>query len=59
MTGVPQLERAALVARQFHPLPDHADAIIGALALAIIQIINSSPDDQAENLAQIARLARR
>lgn len=51
-------ERAALVLRGL-PVPDHSDACISALALAIIEIAGSSPDDQAEQVALIARMMRR
>lgn len=59
MTGIPLLERAALVAREHGELPPHANAIIGMLALSIIGMVRFSPDDEAERLAQIAECARR
>lgn len=57
--GISLLERAALVAREHGELPAHADAVIGMLALSIIGIIKTSPGDEAERLAQIARAAIR
>ena len=39
-------------------MPDRACATIGALALAIIQIVNSSPQDQADQVAAIAGMMR-
>lgn len=37
-------------------LPTRAEAVIGQLALLIIQITITSPADQAENAAQIAKV---
>jgi len=52
------LERAAETLRD-HPLPPHACGLIDMLALSILGIINSSPEDEAERLAAIAAVARR
>ena len=57
-TGTSLLERAAYVARE-RELPPHVDAIIAMLALSIIGMIATSPDDEAERLAAIAAVARR
>ena len=38
-------------------LPDRADSVIAMLALSIIAITYTSPGDEAERLAQIARMA--
>lgn len=53
------LERAAGMARDFSPLPPHADAVLSMLALSIMGIIQTSPDAEAERLAAIAKVARR
>jgi len=37
-------------------LSDRTDAVIGQLALLIIQVARTSPSDQAENAAQIAKV---
>ncbi len=37
-------------------LSDRTDAIIGQLALLIVQVAATSPADQAENAAQIAKV---
>jgi hypothetical protein len=37
-------------------LSPRSEAVIGQLALLIIQIVVSSPSDQAENAAQIAKV---
>ena len=58
-SGTALLERAALVCREHGDLPDHAQAIIGMLALSIIRIVKTSPDDEAEQLALIAKAALR
>ena len=58
-SGISLLERAALVAREHGEIPARADAIIGMLALSVIGIIKTSPGDEAERLAQIARAAIR
>ena len=39
-------------------VPERASAVISALALAIIQIVNSSPQDQADQVAAIAGMMR-
>jgi len=39
-------------------LPDRASATIAALALAIIQIAKTSPQDQADQVASIAGMMR-
>jgi hypothetical protein len=39
-------------------VPDRASACIGALALAIIQIAKTSPQDQADQVAAIAGMMR-
>lgn len=59
MSGITLLERAAKAAKDRGDLSSHADLIISMLALSIIGIIRTSPDDEAERLAQIARAARR
>lgn len=53
------LERAATVVRDQGDLPDHTAATIGMLALSIIRMVKSCPDDEAEQVAQIAVLMRR
>jgi hypothetical protein len=53
------LERAALTVRDMQDLPDHTAATIGMLALSIIRMVKSCPDDEAEQVAQIAVLMRR
>ena len=58
-TGITLLERAARSAREIGALPHHADAVIGMLALSIIAMILTSPDDEADRLEQISRAARR
>lgn len=58
-SGITLLERAAVSAREYGNLPPHADAILGMLALSIIAMVRTSPDDEADRLEQISRAARR
>lgn len=58
MSGITLLERAAVACREYGELPDRTDALLGLIGIAAIQIIKSSPGDQAELLEQIARAAR-
>ena len=51
------LERAARAVADTQ-LPDHADSVVAMLALSIIAMTITSPGDEAERLAQIARMAR-
>lgn len=53
------MERAAHVVRAQGDIPDHAAGVIGTLALIVIQIIKSSPGDQAEQVELLARMMRR
>lgn len=53
------MERAAIVVRGQGDLPDHAAGVIGTLALIVIQIVKSSPGDQAEQVELLARMMRR
>jgi hypothetical protein len=57
-TGVSLLERAADVAREFAPLPDRIDGVLGELALIAIAVINRGPADVAERLEVLAKMAR-
>ena len=56
-TALSLLQRAALVA-EAQDLPTRSNSIITMLALAIIGIVNSSPEEEAERLAAIAAIAR-
>jgi hypothetical protein len=51
------LARALSVVEEVE-LPDRSSATIAALALAIIQIARTSPQDQAEQIAVIAAMMR-
>jgi hypothetical protein len=57
--GVQTLERAALTARDYSPLPEFTDALICLIGKAAIGLISGPISDQAELLATIATLARR
>ena len=54
MTAAERCETVARVLRD-HPVPDNAEAVIELLALVMIDIIRTSPSDQAARLAAIAR----
>lgn len=56
MTGLALLERALGVVDSLYPIPDHADACIGALALAIIETAKRHPAEVAPQVAVISRL---
>jgi hypothetical protein len=57
LTSKALIERATLVVASGE-LPERHSAAIGALALLIIQIVKTSPGDQAEQCAAIAALMR-
>lgn len=57
--GVAALERAAALARDYHPLPEFTDALLGLIAKAAIGLIGGPISDQHELLLTIAKLARR
>ena len=59
MNSALALMQRAMGAVEATPLPDRTDAIVGQLALLIIQVVKTSPDDQAENAAQIAKVMAR
>lgn len=42
-----------------HPQPPFAQSVIDMLALSILGIIQTSPEDEAERLQAIATIARR
>lgn len=58
MMGRTLLERALCVMDELG-VPDHSDACISALALAIMAMVRTSPEDQAEQVAVIARMMAR
>lgn len=58
-SGVEALERATAQARDYAPLPEFTDALLGLMAKAITGVIGGPISDQAELLAVIAKLARR
>lgn len=58
-SGIKLLKSAADAAEALGELPPHHDAIVGALALCVSRMLRTSPDDEADNLAIIARLAAR
>ena len=51
------MERAARAVADTQ-LPERADSVVSMLALSIIAMCITSPGDEAERLAQIARMAR-
>ena len=57
--GVTKLERAAQTARDYAPLPEFTDALMGLIAQAVIGLISGPIDKQADLLSNIAKLARR
>ena len=56
--GLTLLQRACVVIEELG-LPDHSDACVAALALAIMQIARTSPEDTAETVAVLARMMAR
>ena len=52
------LGRAYALAKAI-PVSDRTDAVVASLALVIEEIIRTSPDDQATQVAIIARTMRR
>lgn len=59
MSGITQLERAAQIARSMGEFSERTDGFIGLVATALIQVMKSCPEDQADLLEHIARAARR
>jgi hypothetical protein len=59
MSGITQLERAAAIARSMGEFSERTDGFIGLVALALVQVMKSSPDDQADWFEHIAKAARR
>lgn len=57
--GVAIFEHAARTARDYSPLPEFTDALIGLMGKAALGLVGGPISDQAELLAVIAKLARR
>lgn len=58
-SGIKLLKSASDAANQLGELPPHTDAIVSGLAYVILLILRSSPDDHAELIHIVGRLAAR
>ncbi len=56
MSSALSLMQRATLCVEAAAMSDRTDAIVGQLALLIIQVARTSPSDQAENAAQIAKV---
>lgn len=58
-TGVEALERAAAMARDYAPLPEFTDAMLGLIAKVAMGLVGGPISDQSETLAMLAKLTKR